>query len=86
VARALLLRTLLRATRIRAACVHHHEAIMILHAPIPILRIFSEAKAREFYLDFAGFTLLWEHRFELGLPLYAYARPGIETPRRNQAD
>jgi hypothetical protein len=31
---------------------------------IPILRIFSEEKAREFYLEYLGFTLDWEHRFE----------------------
>jgi uncharacterized glyoxalase superfamily protein PhnB len=36
----------------------------------PILRIFDEAKAREFYVDFLGFTIDWEHRFEIGLPLY----------------
>lgn len=36
----------------------------------PILRIFDEAKAREFYVDFLGFTIDWEHRFEEGLPLY----------------
>ncbi len=37
---------------------------------IPILRIFSEAKAREFYVDFLGFRVDWEHRFEEGTPLY----------------
>jgi uncharacterized glyoxalase superfamily protein PhnB len=36
----------------------------------PILRIFDEAKAKEFYVDFLGFTVDWEHRFEDGLPLY----------------
>jgi uncharacterized glyoxalase superfamily protein PhnB len=36
----------------------------------PILRIFDEAKAREFYLDFLGFQVDWEHRFEPDLPLY----------------
>ncbi len=36
----------------------------------PILRSFDEAKAREFYTDFLGFTVDWEHRFEPGLPLY----------------
>jgi hypothetical protein len=30
---------------------------------IPILRIFSIEKAREFYLDYAGFRLDLEHRF-----------------------
>jgi len=37
----------------------------------PILRIFDEARAREFYVDFLGFKVDWEHRFEPGLPLYA---------------
>jgi uncharacterized glyoxalase superfamily protein PhnB len=36
----------------------------------PILRSFDEAKAREFYVDFLGFKVDWEHRFEEGLPLY----------------
>jgi uncharacterized glyoxalase superfamily protein PhnB len=36
----------------------------------PILRIFDEAKAKEFYVEFLGFTVDWEHRFEPGLPLY----------------
>ena len=37
---------------------------------IPILRIFDEARARDFYLDFLGFQIDWEHRFEPDLPLY----------------
>ncbi|MEC8080977.1 MAG: glyoxalase superfamily protein [Pseudomonadota bacterium] len=36
----------------------------------PILRSFDEAKAKEFYVEFLGFTLDWEHRFDDGLPLY----------------
>jgi uncharacterized glyoxalase superfamily protein PhnB len=36
----------------------------------PIFRIFDEMKAKEFYLDYLGFTLEWEHRFEPELPLY----------------
>ncbi len=36
----------------------------------PILRIFDEARAREFYVGFLGFKIDWEHRFEAGLPLY----------------
>jgi uncharacterized glyoxalase superfamily protein PhnB len=42
----------------------------MLSSTTPILRIFDERKAREFYLDFLGFRLDWEHRFEPGLPLY----------------
>ena len=43
---------------------------MSLGRPVPILRIFDEAKAREFYVEFLGFKIDWEHRFEPGLPLY----------------
>jgi len=37
---------------------------------VPIFRIFSLDKAREFYLDFLGFTVDWEHRFEPDAPVY----------------
>ena len=37
---------------------------------IPVLRIFDEAKAREFYLDFLDCKIDWEHRFAPDLPLY----------------
>jgi catechol 2,3-dioxygenase-like lactoylglutathione lyase family enzyme len=37
---------------------------------IPIFRSYSEEKAKEFYLDFLGFTLDWEHRFGDNFPLY----------------
>ena len=43
---------------------------------IPILRIFDEAKAREFYLGFLGFTVDWEHRFAPDLPLYMQVSRG----------
>ncbi|MFT3730073.1 MAG: glyoxalase superfamily protein [Hyphomicrobium sp.] len=43
---------------------------------VPILRIFDEAKAKEFYLGFLGFKLDWEHRFEPGMPLYAQVSRG----------
>jgi len=37
---------------------------------IPVFRIFSVEKAREFYLDFLGFKVDWEARFGPDLPLY----------------
>jgi uncharacterized glyoxalase superfamily protein PhnB len=37
---------------------------------IPIIRIFDESKAKEFYLGFLGMTLDWEHRFKADLPIY----------------
>ncbi|HYW56203.1 MAG TPA: glyoxalase superfamily protein [Polaromonas sp.] len=42
----------------------------------PILRIFDEAKAREFYVGFLGFTVDWEHRFGEGMPLYLQVSKG----------
>lgn len=51
---------------------------MQLSPAIPILRIFSVDKAKEFYLDFLGFTLDWEHRFGENFPLYAQvSRSGL---------
>lgn len=37
---------------------------------IPIIRIFDEGKAKDFYLGFLGMNLDWEHRFEPGFPVY----------------
>ena len=42
-----------------------------LEIAIPILRIFSVEKAKEFYVDFLGFKIDWEHRFGDNFPLYA---------------
>ena len=39
-------------------------------ATIPILRAYDEAKTREFYLDWLGFSVDFEHRFEPHMPLY----------------
>jgi len=50
---------------------------MTLGKTTPILRIFDEAKAREFYIDYLGFRVVFEHRFEPGMPLYmGIARDG----------
>lgn len=72
-----------------------------LRQAIPVLRIFSVDKAKEFYLDFLGFTLDWEHRIGDNFPLYAqvsrsgiakdyrYYKPGIEDEpwgRRSRDD
>lgn len=37
---------------------------------VPVLRMFDIARTREFYLDFLGFQVDWEHRYDPGLPLY----------------
>ncbi len=42
----------------------------------PILRIFDEKKAKEFYVDYLGFDVDWEHRFEEKLPLYMQVSNG----------
>ena len=39
------------------------QCAMQLEAAIPILRIFSVDKAKEFYVGFLGFSVDWEHRF-----------------------
>jgi uncharacterized glyoxalase superfamily protein PhnB len=44
--------------------------VMSFGKTTPILRIFNKTKAKEFYVDFLGFTIDWQHRFENGLPLY----------------
>ena len=44
---------------------------MSLGPVTPILRIFDETRAREFYVGFLGFRIDWEHRFHDGAPLYA---------------
>lgn len=36
----------------------------------PVLRISDEVKAVEFYVDFLGFKIDWQHRFEPDFPLY----------------
>jgi catechol 2,3-dioxygenase-like lactoylglutathione lyase family enzyme len=52
------------------------EIEMQLSAPTPILRSFDEAKAREFYVDFLGFKVDWEHRFGDNFPLYMQVSRG----------
>ncbi|MFD2263179.1 glyoxalase superfamily protein [Lacibacterium aquatile] len=42
----------------------------------PLMRIFDEEKAKEFYVDFLGFTLDWEHRFGDNFPLYCQVSRG----------
>ncbi|MCA9226694.1 MAG: hypothetical protein KDA47_13825 [Planctomycetales bacterium] len=37
---------------------------------IPVLRMFDEAKAKAFYLDYLGFEVDWESRFSPTAPLY----------------
>ena len=43
---------------------------------IPILRIFDETRAKEFYLGFLNMNLDWEHRFEPNAPIYMQVSKG----------
>lgn len=47
---------------------------MTLGPAVPILRSFDEARTRSFYVDFLGFELVFEHRFDPGAPLYMEVR------------
>jgi len=49
---------------------------MMMTQVIPVLRIFDEAKAREFYVDWLGFVIDWEHRFEENTPLFMQVKRG----------
>lgn len=42
----------------------------MLQSVTPILRIFDIAKAKEFYIDWLGFKLEWEHTFDENFPVY----------------
>lgn len=37
---------------------------------VPVLRILEVGKAKEFYIDWLGFSIDWEHRFGENFPLY----------------
>ena len=43
---------------------------------VPIFRIFDVAKAKEFYVDFLGCKIDWEHRFDEAAPLYLQVPQG----------
>lgn len=49
---------------------------MPFSSPIPILRSFDATKAREFFVDFLGFTIDWQHRFGDNFPLYMQVSRG----------
>ena len=51
------------------------KSIMKFQA-IPIIRIFDEDKAKEFYLNFLGMNIDWEHRFEVDSPIYMQVSRG----------
>lgn len=43
---------------------------------VPLFRIFSVEKAREFYVGYLGFAVDWEHRFDERAPLYMQVSRG----------
>ncbi|MEH7888452.1 glyoxalase superfamily protein [Elizabethkingia meningoseptica] len=43
---------------------------MKAEAIIPVLRMFDYQKAKEFYVDWLGFDILWEHTFDENFPVY----------------
>lgn len=69
----------LDASRATVASTGPEAASVNFKTTIPILRIFDVAKAYEFYRDFLGFDVDWEHRFGAGMPLYAQvSRAGLK--------
>ena len=47
---------------------------------IRLLRIFSEQKAREHYLNFLGFSCEWEHRLTVRRPSFKPGKPPPVAP------
>ncbi|MBH0781324.1 VOC family protein [Nocardia sp. NEAU-351] len=51
---------------------------MRISAPVPVLRVFDVDKAYEFYRDYLGLDIDWEHRFGPDFPRYAQvSRSGL---------
>jgi hypothetical protein len=48
----------------------------VVFKAIPVLRIFDEDIAKEFYLDYLGMNIDWEYRLEPGLPVYIQVSKG----------
>lgn len=51
-----------------------------ISSSIPVMRMFDEAAARAFYVDYLGFEIEWEHRFHKTAesPLYLQLCLGAE--------
>lgn len=52
------------------------EPSMKFSRVVPVLRTFDTEKATQFYVDYLGMSVDWEHRFEPGLPLYRQVSRG----------
>lgn len=57
---------------------------MHLSAPIPVIRIFSRQKAKDFYIDFVGVSMEWVHRFESAADLAWGRRMDVTDPFGNR--
>jgi len=49
---------------------------MTTQKTIPVFRIFDYEKAIEFYVEWLGFTVNFEHRFEENMPVYLEIQNG----------
>lgn len=63
-------RRLLATTSAPRRRASREESTMMFTGVVPVLRTFDTSKATEFYIDFLGMKVDWEHRFESELPLY----------------
>lgn len=52
-----------------SAAIKNRRAVRFERA-IPVLRVFDQVKVEEFYLNFLGFKVDWDHQFEPNLPYY----------------
>lgn len=52
------------------------EYVFEIRSSIPVFRMFDEAEAKAFYLDYLGFEIDWESRFSPTAPLYMQIRLG----------
>lgn len=50
--------------------------VFTAQAVVPILRIFDESRARDFYIGYLGCVVDWEHRFAADAPLYMQVSRG----------
>lgn len=66
---ALAPRSVVAGDRVAARVAATDEPVA-LHPAIPIIRCFDGGKAQDFYLDYLGFCVDWEHRHAPDLPLY----------------
>jgi|TARA_B100001971_G_C18217800_1_gene555053 catechol 2,3-dioxygenase-like lactoylglutathione lyase family enzyme len=50
--------------------------IKLTEPAIPVFRIFDMDKAKEFYVDYLGFEIDWEHRHQDDFPVYMQISQG----------